>query len=421
MSAGKENVQTRSDAPARLPPVGFWSYARQDDELSDGRLSRLRALLLQELQQQYGREQVRLFQDAETIPHGSDWEREIRTALDASSFFIPIVTPNFVQSEWCTREVELFLARENELTGRFPDLGERSRIFPILFIGIDDVDAENPETLAALQKRQWFDFRRFRHRNFDDAAVREAIAELAGTMRALLRSKVGQTSPTQRQAASAPVPDPPAPTPPRAIGVGDLLNHIFEVKRFIKAGGMGQVFEGTNVNTGERVAIKVLLPALAADPKVAEMFQREALTLTRLNHEALVQYRVLAKEPQLGALYIVTEFVDGEDLGDALRKVDRSDAELRRLLGRLAAGLAAAHRLGAIHRDISPDNVMLPAGDIHEAKIIDFGIAKDLGGNLPTLIGQGFAGKLLNYVARSSSASMAARSVPGRTCTVSAC
>jgi len=146
------------------------------------------------------------------------------------------------------------------------------------------------------------------------------------------------------------------------------------------------------------VAVKALLPALAADPKVIEMFQREALTLTRLSHEALVQYRVLAREPERGNLYIVTEFIDGVDLGEALDRVDRSEGELRRLLARLAAGLAAAHRLGAIHRDISPDNVMLPGGDIHEAKIIDFGIAKDLGGNLPTLIGQGFAGKL-NYVA----------------------
>jgi F-box protein 11 len=192
MSPEKEAVVTdpgaSTPAPARLPPIGFWSYARQDDELSDGRLSRLRMLLVQELQQQYGREPVRLFQDAQTIPHGSDWEEEIRKALDASTFFIPIVTPNFVQSEWCSREVELFLAREEALAERHPDLRGKSRIFPILFIGVDDVEPENPAAFATLQKLQWFDFRRFRHRSFDDANVREAIAELAGNMRALLRT-----------------------------------------------------------------------------------------------------------------------------------------------------------------------------------------------------------------------------------------
>jgi TonB family protein len=394
----------------RLPPVGFWSYARQDDELSFGKLSTLRSLLIHELQQLYGREQIRLFQDASTIAHGSDWEREIQKAIDASVFFIPIITPNFVQSEWCAREVELFLDRERTLLTLHPGLSERSRIFPILFIDIEDVDPEKPEILAALQKLQWFDFRRYRHKSYEEAAVREALSELAGTIRSLLRAKTASgtaepgSPPARQEAEPPPAPEAAAERPPaagqpgRPIETGDLLNHMFEVKRFIKAGGMGQVFEGSNVMTGERVAIKALLPALAADPKITGLFQREALTLTRLNHEALVQYRALAKEPVLGSLYIVTEYVDGVDLGDALGTVERTSPVLKRLLGRLAAGLAAAHRLGAIHRDISPDNVMLPGGDIHEAKIIDFGIAKDLGGSLPTLIGQGFAGKL-NYVA----------------------
>ncbi|WP_395613462.1 protein kinase domain-containing protein [Allosphingosinicella sp.] len=398
----KVKAEARAPAPTRLAPVGFWSYARQDDQLSDGRLSQLRTKLVQELQQQYGREPVRLFQDAETIPHGSNWEQEISRALNEATFFIPIITPNFVQSEWCAREVELFLEREAALREVHPELKDKGRIFPILFIGVEDIDPENPEAFAALEKLQWFDFRPFRHRGFDEAPVREAIENLAGSMRTLLRSKPGSTARRTGESAAPERPaEPAAPTtvpPARPIEVGDVLNHIFEVKRFIKAGGMGQVFEGSNVNSGERVAVKALLPALAADPKVIEMFQREALTLTRLSHEALVQYRVLAREPERGNLYIVTEFIDGVDLGEALDRVDRSEGELRRLLARLAAGLAAAHRLGAIHRDISPDNVMLPGGDIHEAKIIDFGIAKDLGGNLPTLIGQGFAGKL-NYVA----------------------
>jgi serine/threonine protein kinase len=415
--------QGRKQAEAtRLPPVGFWSYARQDDQLSSGRLTALRSLLVQELQQQYGREPVRLFQDHDTITHGSDWEDEIKKAIDASTFFIPIITPNFVQSEWCCREVELFIEREKTLRARHPELAGSSRIFPILFIGIDDADPEEPAILTALQKLQWFDFRQFRHRSFDAEEIREALSKFAGTMRSLLKTRLGPTTPpSERRGEPAPertlsdkrdsATRSASPTriagptsagsghpsgvgPARPIEVGDVLNHMFEVKRFIKAGGMGQVFEGSNAVTGERVAIKALLPALAADPKVTQMFQREAMTLTRLSHEALVQYRAMAKEPALGVLYIVTEYVDGVDLGEALDQVDCDSGELERLLARLAAGLAAAHRLGAIHRDISPDNIMLPGGDLRQAKIIDFGIAKDLGGALPTLVGEGFAGKL---------------------------
>uniref|UniRef100_UPI0025D0E293 serine/threonine-protein kinase n=1 Tax=Novosphingobium sp. Chol11 TaxID=1385763 RepID=UPI0025D0E293 len=185
---------------------------------------------------------------------------------------------------------------------------------------------------------------------------------------------------------------------PRQIQVGDVLNHIFEVKRFIARGGMGEVFEGINVNSDERVAIKVILQNLAADPNVQAMFRKEARTLTRLGHPALVQYRVLAQEPVLNVFYIVTEYIDGRNLSDVLRDLDPTPAELAALTKRLAEGLSAAHALGAIHRDISPDNVMLEGGRLEGAKIIDFGIAKDLDPGSATIIGDGFAGKL-NYVA----------------------
>ena len=441
----------------RLPPVGFWSYARQDDELSQGKLGSLRSMLHFELQQQIGRDQVQIFQDTTTIPHGAAWEREINKALGTVTFFIPIITPNFVQSDWCCREVSLFLRREAELLERYPDVPRRSRIFPIYFIDVEDIESVDPEAIEALQSLQWFDFRRLRHRNYDEATVREALSDFAGGMRDLIRARVssaggriefaspsggprtareipshggssaashaprsalapagkppfrsagtvsadileisrGPASTASKQADIEARPDAPTPDlPAKEIGVGDILNHMFEVKQFIKAGGMGQVFEGCNIMTGERLAIKALLPGLAADPKVVDMLQREAMTLTKLRHEALVQYRVLAKEPQLGILYIVTEFIDGVDLGEVLDRVDRSPDALGQLLRRLASGLAVAHKLGAIHRDISPDNVMLPGIDLHQAKIIDFGIAKDLGGHLPTLIGNTFAGKL---------------------------
>jgi len=213
--------------------------------------------------------------------------------------------------------------------------------------------------------------------------------------------------PADKPAAETPAEaPPPAPTSPTfvphgdAVGikVGDVLNHIFEVKRFLARGGMGEVFEGCNVNTDEKVAIKVMLPALANDEKVIAMFRKEARTLTKLHHPSLVQYRVLAQEPQLHVLYIVTDFIDGVNLGNVLGETSRSPDELAGLLRRLASGLGAAHQLGAVHRDISPDNVILADDDIHKAKIIDFGIAKDLDASSATIVGDGFAGKL-NYVA----------------------
>ncbi len=90
------------------------------------------------------------------------------------------------------------------------------------------------------------------------------------------------------------------------------------VTRYIAAGGMGAVYEGEALQTRERVAIKVMLPHLAEDPQVQALFLNEAQTMTRFAHPALVQYLMLAKEPVLGVLYIVTRFIDGPALSDVL-------------------------------------------------------------------------------------------------------
>src|SRR5580658_1061481 len=117
---------------APLKPTGFWSYATSDDTHSGGRLSLLRTLLAGALQQQIGREPiVHLFQDVKTIPPGADWDRQIHDAINDASFFIPIVTPGFLHSEWCTREVLLFAERQRSL-------GRNDLIFPIYQIDVDD-------------------------------------------------------------------------------------------------------------------------------------------------------------------------------------------------------------------------------------------------------------------------------------------
>ncbi|HTI67504.1 MAG TPA: protein kinase [Caulobacteraceae bacterium] len=191
------------------------------------------------------------------------------------------------------------------------------------------------------------------------------------------------------------------PAPRRAQGPlpsGALLNNIYEVRRFIARGGMGEVYEGVNVNTDERVAIKVMLPHLAADPKVQALFRKEARILTELAHPALVRYRVLAHEPQLEVFYIVTEFIDGRSLSELLGELRPSATQLKALTRRLAEGLAVAHAMGAVHRDMSPDNVLLPRDRLDQAKIIDFGIARETGLSHQTVVGDGFAGKL-GYVA----------------------
>lgn len=203
---------------------------------------------------------------------------------------------------------------------------------------------------------------------------------------------------------AAPPPDMPVPPNlPDRISGGDvrpgvILNGIYRVERAVARGGMGQVFEGTNVELDERVAIKVVHRHLASDGKVQAMFRKEARILTQLSHPAIAHYRVLARDPVVDVTYIVTDFIDGRPLLDLLNGQPASVADIQALGRRLAEGLEAAHAAGAVHRDISPDNILIGKGGIDKAKIIDFGIARDLAVGAETVIGDGFAGKI-GYVA----------------------
>jgi eukaryotic-like serine/threonine-protein kinase len=212
-------------------------------------------------------------------------------------------------------------------------------------------------------------------------------------------SAAPQPPPAAASPASPPPPPESDPTPTgQQIANGEVLNGIYRITRFIAKGGMGEVYEAVNVHQpSEKVAIKVMLQHLAQDELVAAMFAKEAATLTRLHHEAIVQYRLAARDTQ-GRPYIVTEFIDGPNLEARLGKIKLSDAEFLGIAQKLAAGLGTAHTLGAIHRDIAPDNILLAGGDPARPKIIDFGIAKDAREHSGTIVGDGFAGKL-GYVA----------------------
>lgn len=192
-------------------------------------------------------------------------------------------------------------------------------------------------------------------------------------------------------------PSPGAPSPATQMVPGGLiglqLNDLFEVTRFIAQGGMGEVYEGRNIASGERVAIKVILPQYASDEQFFALFKREASALERIGHDALVKYRALAYDRTSQLNYLAIEYVDGPPLSDVLDGTPADPQTIVRLLRRLAAGLGAAHEAGVIHRDLSPDNVLLPEGRLDRAKIIDFGIAKDTNPGEKSVVGDAFAGK----------------------------
>lgn len=176
------------------------------------------------------------------------------------------------------------------------------------------------------------------------------------------------------------------------LAVGSVLAHTYEIVRFVRAGGMGEVYEARHLVDGSRLAVKFIRPDLVGDERIRAMFVREAGILRRIRDDAVVGYEGLLQDEQ-GRGFLVMTYVDGPSLAERAQSRPLGTDEAMRLLDRLARGLAAVHVEGTFHRDLSPDNILLPSGDLDRAVIIDFGIAKLAEPQAGTLVGGDIAGK----------------------------
>lgn len=183
-------------------------------------------------------------------------------------------------------------------------------------------------------------------------------------------------------------PSRPFPLPP-----GTKLNGIFEIESFIATGGTAEVYRARTIEAGDKIAIKFIRPEIAKDQTLMGLLRKEAATLSKISHDAVVRHFLFSVDPELACPYLAMELVEGPSLADILKDGPLSLASVRVLQERIGAGLDLVHRLGITHRDISPDNIILPRSDPGLAKLIDFGIARSGFGD-GTIIAERFAGKL---------------------------
>jgi eukaryotic-like serine/threonine-protein kinase len=157
---------------------------------------------------------------------------------------------------------------------------------------------------------------------------------------------------------------------------GDVLAARFEVLARAGSGGMGSVYRATDKTSGETVALKVLrLPGEESTSR----FEREAALLADLRHPGIVRY-VAHGVTAAGRPYLALEWLEGEDLGKRLQRAPLTMRGAVTLARRIANALAYAHGRGIVHRDIKPGNVFLGSAREDDVKLLDFGIARALGG-----------------------------------------
>src|SRR5499426_726350 len=146
----------------------------------------------------------------------------------------------------------------------------------------------------------------------------------------------------------------------------------YEVLSPLGAGGMGEVYRARDTRLGREVAIKILPPAVSADPDRLARFEREARSASALNHPNIVTIYEIGVADSVS--YISMELVQGTTLRDLLAGGPLPTKRLLALSVQIADGLARAHDAGIVHRDLKPENVMVTREGL--VKILDFGLAK---------------------------------------------
>jgi serine/threonine protein kinase len=145
----------------------------------------------------------------------------------------------------------------------------------------------------------------------------------------------------------------------------------YEIGAPLGAGGMGEVYRARDTRLGREVAIKILPAQLSSDPVRKQRFEREAKTISSLNHPHICVLHDVGHQD--GIDYLVMECVEGETLAKRLEKGPLALEQVLKYGAQVADALDKAHRSGVVHRDLKPGNIMLTATG---AKLLDFGLAK---------------------------------------------
>jgi serine/threonine protein kinase/thiol-disulfide isomerase/thioredoxin len=155
-----------------------------------------------------------------------------------------------------------------------------------------------------------------------------------------------------------------------ALSQGQKLGP-YEIEGRAGAGGMGEVYRARDTRLGRSVAIKVLPPQTAANADARSRFEREAKTISSLNHSHICVLHDVGNQDDID--YLVMEFLEGQTLDDRLKKGRLDTDQALEIAIQISSALCAAHRMGLVHRDLKPSNIMLTR---EGAKLLDFGLAK---------------------------------------------
>lgn len=180
-------------------------------------------------------------------------------------------------------------------------------------------------------------------------------------------------------AVASPLPDPL---------IGQVVAGRYRITHLVAEGGMGRVYaaEQPMGAASRKVAIKVLLAEYSGRDQDMQRFLRECSTVAELEHPNTIKFYDYGDTPG-GDLFIAMEFLNGKSLAQLLRDGPLMPERVDLIVGQICGSLQEAHDRGIVHRDLKPDNIVItsPGGAPDFVKVLDFGIAKRVGGRDPKL------------------------------------
>lgn len=169
------------------------------------------------------------------------------------------------------------------------------------------------------------------------------------------------------------VPTKTIEAPIEELTTGSIFAGRYKIVTELGRGGMGKVYRAVDQKIDEEIAIKLIKPEIAADSQTIERFGNELKMARKIAHRNVCKMYYLGEEK--GAHFITMEYVPGEDLKSMIRMSGQLSTGMAiKVAKQVCDGLIEAHRLGVIHRDLKPNNIMIDRAG--EARIMDFGIAR---------------------------------------------
>ena len=166
-------------------------------------------------------------------------------------------------------------------------------------------------------------------------------------------------------------------TPIRELTSGTTFARRYQIIEELGKGGMGRVYKVFDTEVREKLALKLLNPEIAGDERTIERFRNELRLARTVSHRHICRMHDLGREEETGTYFITMEYVPGDDLKSLIHSIGALPVGKAVSIARqVAEGLAEAHRLGVVHRDLKPQNIMIDREG--GARIMDFGIARSV-------------------------------------------